>query len=64
MLYALVVAFIDHNSVYISERRLTLQHCAGRAAMARTEYLAALPKLSAKIGEVRYYCLPEKDLSK
>ena len=63
MLYTLVAAFIDHGTVYVSQRHLSLQHCAGRAAMARTEYLASFPKLG-KIGDVRYYCLPENTLSK
>lgn len=60
MLYTLVVAFIAKGTFYVEQRHLTLQHCAGQAALARIEYMKAMPMLNEKIGEVRYYCWPEK----
>lgn len=58
MLYTLVAIFLDDGMAYVERRHLTLQHCAGYAAMARMEQVAAMPDL-----RVAYRCLPEKLVS-
>jgi len=64
MLYTLVVIFLAKGALYIEQRHLTLQHCAGQAALARMQYNDALPQLDSKIGPVQYRCYPELVLSK
>ena len=64
MTYILVAIFLATGQSWVEDRHLTLQHCAGRAAMARQEYMEVLPKLSEKIGPVQWRCVPEIALSK
>jgi len=57
MTYTLVAIFMATDATYVEREGLSLQACAGRAAMARMEYLRdGLDKL---VGEVRWYCIPE-----
>lgn len=60
MTYALVAFFVASGTYYIEQRGLNLQACAGQAALSRMEYLAVLPKLDEKIGEVQWRCVPER----
>jgi hypothetical protein len=59
MTYALVAMFLATGHGYVEQPHLTLQACAGRAALARQEMLDVQEKLEKLIGEVRYLCLPE-----
>lgn len=58
--FSLIVVFTLTGMTYVEREGLTLQGCAGRAAMARQEMLSVLPKLNSRIGEVRYLCIPER----
>ena len=60
MSYTLVALFLLTGDVYVERSGLTLQGCAGHAAMVRQEMLAVLPKLNKRIGEVQYRCVPER----
>jgi uncharacterized membrane protein len=53
--YTLIAFFVALNQSYPERTNLSLQQCAGHAAMARP--LAA--ELYQYIGEVRYLCVPE-----
>lgn len=64
MTYTLVALFLLTGGIYIERDGLSLQSCAGHAAMARQQYLAVLPQLNEKIGEVRWQCLPERSLAR
>jgi len=64
MTYTLLALFLLTGDTYVERDGLSLQSCAGHAAMARQEFLAVLPKLNKKIGEVRWHCVPEKTLTK
>lgn len=57
--YTLVALFVSSGQVYVEDRHLSLQACAGRAAMARQQYLSVLPLLDEKIGPVEWRCVPE-----
>lgn len=59
MTYTLLFIVLLADKIYITDRGLSLQECAGRAAMNRSEYLAA--GLVQKIGEVRYVCVAEHE---
>lgn len=61
MTYTLIALFILTGDVYIEQDNLSLQGCAGQAAIARQDYLAVLPKLNPKVGDIRYICLPSHD---
>ena len=63
MTYTLIAFFLMTGSAYVEQQGLTLQACAGQAAMARTEYLSVLPKLNKKIGEVRFLCVSDREES-
>ena len=56
MRYTLIAFFLSTGDQYVERTNLSLQQCAGHAAMARP--LAA--ELYQYIGEVRYLCIPEK----
>lgn len=53
--YALVILFLVNGESYVERRGLTLQECAGRAAMIRLQ----TEGLQRFIGEIRYYCIEE-----
>jgi uncharacterized membrane protein len=53
--YTLLAVFLLTGDAYPERTNLSLQQCAGHAAMARP--LAA--ELYQYIGEVRYLCVPE-----
>lgn len=59
MTYTLIALFLLTGDAYIERGGLTLQACAGHAALARQQYLAVLPKLTPLIGEVQYLCVEE-----
>jgi len=60
MTYSLVAIFLATGATYIERDGLSLQGCAGRAAMARQE---AAP-LFRTVGEVAYQCRPEASLKR
>ena len=62
MSYTLIAIFMLSGDFYVERTGLTLQGCAGHAAMIRQEMLAVLPKLNKRIGEVQYRCVPERTL--
>jgi hypothetical protein len=53
--YTLLAVFVALGTQYPERTNLSLQQCAGHAAMARP--LAA--ELYQYIGEVKYLCVPE-----
>lgn len=59
MTYALLALFVLTGETFVERQGLTLEGCAGQAALARQQYLAVLPKLDPRIGEVRFLCVPE-----
>jgi hypothetical protein len=59
MAYSLIAFFLLTGDSYVEQQGLSLQSCAGQAAMARQAYLAVLPKLNSRIGEVRFLCVAE-----
>lgn len=60
MTYSLVAIFFFSGDVYVERTGLSLQACAGRAAMARQEAEVLMPR----IGEVEYRCEPERSLAR
>ena len=64
MIYILVAVFLDRGVLYVEDRNLNLQECAGRAAMARQDFQAVLPKLNGKIGRVEFHCMPQTKVTK
>jgi len=64
MTYTLWALFLLTGNSYPERVGLTLQHCAGQAALVRQQTMPSLPKLDRRIGKVRYLCLPEKTLTK
>jgi hypothetical protein len=62
--YSLVALFLLTGGQYIERDGLSLQGCAGHAAIARQEMLAVQEQLEALVGEVRYLCLPERSLAR
>lgn len=62
MTYTLLALFMLTGDAYVERQGLSLQGCAGHAAMARQEFLAVLPKLNKRVGEVRWQCVPERSL--
>lgn len=54
MTYTLVALFIASGAIHTERTHLSLQACAGQAAMAR---MAIPPSLTAKIGGVRFLCI-------
>lgn len=55
MKYALVALFLSTGESYVERDNLSLQQCAGWAAMTRQE----TADLYQYIGEVRYLCVPK-----
>lgn len=64
MTYSLVALFLLTSDTYVERENLSLQSCAGHAAMARSQMLVVLPQLNKRIGEVRYLCVPERSLAR
>lgn len=60
MTYTLIAIFLASGQVYTERTGLSLQSCAGRAAMARTEAI----DLFEVVGEVQYRCTPERSLNR
>lgn len=60
MIYTLVTVMLLTGKVYVEQENLSLQACAGRLALLRRETLPAMPKLTTRVGEVRYLCLPAR----
>lgn len=59
MTYTLVVIFLTTGKAYIEAQGLSLQACAGQAALHRQ--MTDIPKLTAKIGPHRYICIKESN---
>lgn len=57
MTYSLVVVFLLTGHAYIEQAGLSLQSCAGQAAMRRQ--VTDIPKLKRQIGETEYHCIKE-----
>lgn len=57
MTYTLVALFIASGAIHTERTHLSLQACAGQAAMSRQ---AIPPSLTSRIGEVRFVCVKEK----
>jgi hypothetical protein len=53
--YTLVALFVATGESYVERTGLSLQQCAGHAAMTRNE----TQHLYQYVGEIRYLCLPE-----
>jgi hypothetical protein len=60
MTYALIVVFTLTGQSYTERNNLTLNQCAGHAAMARQQLLNVQERLEALVGEVRYLCIEER----
>ena len=60
MTYTLLFVLMLSNKVYVEETGLSIQTCAGRAAMYRIEVQQS--GLTKRIGEVRYFCIPEQEV--
>lgn len=54
--YTLFAVFLATGDAYPERTGLSLQQCAGHAAMTRQQ----TAELYQFIGEVRYLCIPEK----
>ena len=59
MKYTLLAYFLLTGDAWIEREGLSLQSCAGHAALARTALMADLPKLNPVLGDVRFVCLPD-----
>lgn len=62
--YTLVAFFVLTGHAYTEREGLSLQGCAGQAAMARSAMLDVQEQIEARVGEVRYLCLPEYSLAR
>lgn len=51
--YMLVALFVETGETYVERKNLSLQGCAGYAAMLKQETM----KIEAKVGEIAYMCL-------
>lgn len=60
MTYTLLAVFLLTGDTYPERTNLSLQQCAGHAAMTRTQTV----ELYQYVGEVRYLCVPEKSLAR
>lgn len=56
MTYTLMMLLLASGEFYVERTNLSLHECAGYAAMLRIE----TRDLEKRIGEIRYYCTPEK----
>jgi hypothetical protein len=59
MTYSLVVVFLLTGRAYVEQAGLSLQACAGQAALHRQA--TDIPKLKKQIGEHRYLCIKESN---
>jgi hypothetical protein len=64
MTYTLVALFVLSGAEYIERDGLTLQGCAGFAALARQDLLPVQEQIESRVGEVRYLCRPERSLAR
>jgi hypothetical protein len=55
MTYVLIAVFVLTGQAYVERRGLSLQECAGRAAMLRQE----TEHIFEHVGDFRYLCVPE-----
>jgi len=55
MTYALIAFFLATGDSYVERTNLSLQQCAGHAAMTRQN----TAELYQWVGEVQYRCVPE-----
>jgi hypothetical protein len=62
--YTLITLFVVTGHSYVEREGLSLQGCAGHAAMARQEMLDVQERLEGLVGEIRYLCLPEYSLAR
>jgi lipopolysaccharide export system protein LptA len=60
MTYTLLAIFLLTGNAYVERTGLSLQSCAGHAAMARQ----ASEVLRDSIGRVEYRCAPERSLAR
>lgn len=60
MTYTLLAIFLASGNVYVERTGLSLQSCAGRAAIARQESQAVVPL----VGGVEYRCEAERSLAR
>lgn len=60
MTYTLFVIFLLSGDAYVERTGLSLQACAGQAAMARQ---AIPPELTKSIGDVQFRCVEERPIS-
>jgi hypothetical protein len=60
MTYTLIALFLATGQSYTEREGLSLQSCAGRAAMARME----AAEVFQFVGDVRYLCVPERSLAR
>lgn len=61
MSYTLIALFLLSGESYVERSGLSLQGCAGHAAMARQQMLEA--DLILRVGEVQFYCVPERTVA-
>lgn len=59
MTYTLVVIFLLTGNVAIERENLSLHACIGQAAMAKKQFLEVQEQLQPRIGDVRFFCMPE-----
>lgn len=59
MKYVLLAIFTLTGDEYVQHRDLTLQHCAGRAAMERMAFEQVLKETGGRIEDMRFECRPE-----
>jgi len=62
--YSLIAFFVLTGHGYVERDGLTLQGCAGQAAMARAAMLDVQEELENRVGEIRYLCMPEYSLAR
>lgn len=57
MTYTLIFLILSTGEFYVEDSNLSLEQCAGKAAMLRIEARG----LEDHIGDFRYFCLPEDE---
>ena len=62
--YTLITLFVLTGHSYVEREGLSLQGCAGHAAMERQALLPVQEELENRVGEIRYLCLPEYSLAR
>lgn len=64
MTYTLVALFLLTGNAYIERTGLSLQACAGHAAVARQDILPVQEEIERAVGEIRYLCREERSLAR